>query len=233
MRWVPVAIASALCLVAGDGRAEDDQAAKDAAFERGAASDAAEAAKAGLPLPADTTAGLAAIQERRKPPPRWGLLLAGGFPEGLSASLVFRPVSEVRLYAGPMWNYVGWGAHAGVTVLPWQLGISPLLSLEAGRYFSADATFLAGSAGGVPSEIEPLLKHVSYDYAGLYAGFELGTRAGLSLTLRAGISYISMTANGTSTTNVSSNGTTAAVTFRDPNLRGTMPSVQLGVQTWF
>ncbi len=232
MRLV-VSIASALCLAAGAARADDDQAAKDRAFEQGAAADAAEGAKAGLPLPAATTAELGKIEERRKPPPRWGLLVAGGFPDGLSASAAFRPVSEIRLYAGPMWNYVGWGAHAGVTLVPWQVGVSPILSFEGGRYFSADATFLAGKAGGVPAEIEPLLRHVSYDYAAAYVGIEIGTRDGFSLSLRAGLSYLTMTAKGTATTSVTSGTTTAAVSFRDPNVRGTVPCVQLGVQTWF
>lgn len=232
MRCVPV-LACALCLVASGARADDDQAAKDAAFERGAAADAAAGQQAGLPLPTATKEELARIEERRKPPPRWGMSVQGAFPEGLGADLVFRPVSEVRLFAGPMWNYVGWGVQGGVTLIPWQMGISPLLSLEAGRYFSADATFLARRSGGVPAELEPLLKNVSYDYAALHAGIEIGTRDAFAFTVLAGLSYLSLTANGTSTTQVTTGGTTATVTFTDPRLRATMPSAKVGLLFWF
>ncbi len=231
---VPVLACAALWLAAAGARADDDQAARDAAFERAAAADAAEGQQAGLPPPASTTEELARIAERRKPPPRWGLLAGAGFPEGIAADLVFRPVSEVRLFAGPMWNWVGWGVQGGVTLIPWQMGVSPILSLEGGRYFSADATFLAGNAGGIPAEVEPLLRNVSYDYGSLRVGIEIGSRDAFAITVLAGLSYVSLTAHGTSTTTVTtSGGQTATVTFTDPHLRGTMPSVKAGVQFWF
>lgn len=173
-------------------------------------------------------------QAAKGAPPRWGLLAGAGFPEGIAADLVFRPVTEVRLFAGPMWNYVGWGVQGGVTLIPWQMGVSPILSLEAGRYFSADATFLAGKAGGVPAEIEPLLKHVAYDYASLRVGIEIGTRDAFAITVEAGLSYLSLTAKGTATTTADvGGGTVATVSFTDPHVRGTMPSVKAGVQLWF
>ncbi len=166
--------------------------------------------------------------------PRWGLVAGGGFPEGIAADAVFRPVSEVRLFAGPMWNYVGWGVQGGVTLIPWHLGVSPLLSLEAGRYFSADATFLAGKAGGVPADIEPLLRHVAYDYAALRVGVEIGTRDAFAITVEAGLSYVSLTAKGTATSLVDvGGGTIATVAFTDPHVRGTMPSAKAGVVFWF
>jgi hypothetical protein len=236
MRWFPVAVASAaLCLAAAPARGADPrQEEKDQAFERDAAVEAAQAKEAGVAVPAATTRELAAIEERRRQQRArpWGLVVEGGFPEGIAASLVYRPVSEVRLWAGPAWNYVGWGVQGGVTLVPWHLGVSPLLSLEAGRYFSADATFLAGSSG-VPAEVEPLLTNVSYDYAAAHVGIEIGTRDAFAISLRAGLAYVSMTANGTATSNVTSGGTTATVTFTDPHVRGTMPSVKLGVQLWF
>ncbi len=236
MRSVPVLACAALCLSAAAARADDDQAAKDAAFEHAAAVDAAAGREAGLPAPSSTTEELARIAERRKAPPRWGLLVGGGFPEGLAADVVFRPVTEVRLFAGPMWNWVGWGVQGGVTLIPWHVGVNPVLSLEGGRYFSADATFLAGNAGGVPVELEPLLRKVTYDYASLHVGIEIGTRDAFAITVLAGLSYVSLTANGTTTTTVTTGGSTpqtATVTFTDPHVRGTMPSVKAGVQFWF
>ncbi len=229
-------VALALCATALSARAgeKEEQEAKDREFERAAAADAAEGAKSGLGLPSGTKTELAAIERRRNDrPARWGLLLEGGFPEGAAASVVFRPVSEVRLWAGPAWNYVAFGMQAGVTLIPWQAGFSPILSLEAGRYFNADATFLANKASGVPPEVKPLLTNVSYDYAAAHVGFEIGTRDAFAISLRAGLSYVSLTANGTTTTTGSSGGSTATVTFTDPNLRGTIPSVKVGVQLWF
>jgi hypothetical protein len=174
------------------------------------------------------------VEAAKDAQPRWGLLAGAGFPEGIAADLVFRPVSGVRLFAGPMWNYVGWGVQGGLTLIPWQMGVSPILSLEAGRYFSADATFLAGKAGGVPAEIEPLLEDVSYDYASLRVGIEIGTRDAFAITVEAGLSYVALTAKGTATTRVDvGGGTVATVAFTDPHVRGTMPSVKAGVQLWF
>ncbi len=233
MRSVPALACAVLCAAAG-ARADDDLDAK----ERALAAEVAQAEAAGLPPPASTREELARIAEQKKAPPAWGLLAGAGFPEGIAADLVYRPVAEVRLFAGPMWNYVGWGLQGGVTVVPWHLGVNPLLSLEAGRYFSADATFLAGKAGGVPADVEPLLKHVSYDYASLHVGVEIGTRDAFAIEVLAGLSYVTLTAKGTATSQVTVNDangvpTAATVAFTDPRLRGTMPSVKVGVQLWF
>ena len=234
MRWIAVAVASALWLAAGAARA-DDQDAKDRDFERAAEVEASEAEKAGLAVPPGTTAELERIEERRKAKEAspWGLLVEGGFPEGLAASVVFRPVPEVRLWAGPAWNYLGWGVHGGVTVIPWHMGLSPFLSFGGGRFFSADATFLSGSSG-VPEEVEPLLSNVSYDFLNARVGIEIGTRDAFAITIAAGLSYVSLDAKGTTTTPVDmGGGTTATVTFTDPHLRGTIPSASVGVQLWF
>lgn len=167
-------------------------------------------------------------------PPRWGLDVEAGVPEGIAPSAVFRPVSAIRLWAGPAWNYVGWGVQGGVTLVPWHLGVSPLLSLEGGRYFSADASFLArSSSGGVPQELEPLLRNVSYDYAAAHVGIEIGARDGLAFSIRAGLAYVSATASGTATTNGTSAGGAYTLSFTDPHIRGTVPSVKLGMQLWF
>jgi hypothetical protein len=168
-----------------------------------------------------------------KQPPRWGLKIEGAFPEGLAASAVFRPVSEVRLWAGPAWNYVAWGVQGGVTLVPWHLGISPLLSLEAGRYMNADATFLAKTSSGIPQQVKPLLKNVSYDYAAAHLGIEIGTRDAFAISIAAGLAYVALTANGTTSTEGNVNGAPATVTFRDPHLHGTVPSAKLGLQLWF
>lgn len=239
MRSLAVALALALVAAAGPARAgeEDDQEGADRQLERDAAVEARDAAAAGLPLTASTSDQLADLEQRRaeaaKGPPRWGLLLDAGFPEGAAVSVVYRPVSEVRIFAGPAWNVVAFGVQAGVTVIPFHAGISPTLSLEGGRYFHADATFLARASSGVPPEVKPLLEDVSYDYAAVHLGIEIGTRDAFAISIRAGLAYVSLEAKGTATTTVDSGGSTTTITFTDPRVRGTMPSVKVGVQLWF
>jgi hypothetical protein len=226
MRLAFLALSLALAAPAlGEGVLDPAEAAARAA-------DAAAAEQAGLPLPPpspDDEARLEASREA-KSFPRWGLSVEAGFPEGAAVSLVYRPVSQVRLWAGPAWSVIAFGAQAGVTLVPWHLGLSPILSLEGGRYFSPDARFLARNASGVPEEIEPLLKDVSYDYAAAHVGLELGTRDAFALSLRVGLAYVAIDAKGRATSTDAS-GTT--VTFVDPRVRGTLPSVKLGLQLWF
>jgi hypothetical protein len=163
---------------------------------------------------------------------RLGLLVDAGFPEGGAVSVVYRPVPQIRLSAGPAWSVVAFGVQAGVTLVPWHLGISPVLSLEGGRYFAPDASFLARNSSGIPEEIEPLLHDVTYDYAALHVGIEIGTRDAFALSLRAGLARVWLEARGT-TTVTDSGGSGTIVTFSDPSLRGTLPSVKLGLQLWF
>lgn len=178
------------------------------------------------PTRAEEAAGL-----RGDAKPAWGLVVDAGFPEGGTVSLLFRPVPSVRFFAGPAWNWVGFGLQGGVAVAPWQLALTPVLSVEVGRYFSADASFLASESQGVPSEIAPLLDDVGYSYAAVHAGVEIGSQRGLVFSLRAGLSYLSLQARGTATVTDADTGT--VVQFTDPKVRGTVPSLKLGVLFWF
>lgn len=161
----------------------------------------------------------------------WGVLFDAGFPQGASASVVLRPVPSVRFWAGPAWNWIGFGLQGGVAVVPWHFALTPVLSAEAGRYFGSDVSFLASSSQGVPPEIAPLLEDVSYSYAAVHAGLEIGSQSGLVFSLRLGLSYLSAQARGTAT--VTDSGSGAVVQFTDPKIRGTVPSVKFGVLFWF
>lgn len=161
----------------------------------------------------------------------WGLLVDAGFPQGGSASAVFRPVPSVRVFAGPAWNWTGLGLQGGVAVAPWHFAVTPVLSAEVGRYFGSDVSFLADGSQGVPPEIAPLLEDVSYSYAAVHAGLELGSQSGIAFSLRLGLSYLSLQAKGTATVTDAGSGT--VVQFTDPRVRGTVPSVKLGVLYWF
>lgn len=165
--------------------------------------------------------------------PRFGLEVDAGAPEGLVLSALWRPVPYLRLWGGPNWNYAALGYHAGATVVPWAWAIAPTLSVEAGRYYSSDLTWLAKDSSGVPAALEPLLKDVGYTYASLQVGLELGSPRGLALSIRGGLSYVSLVAHGTATVNASGGATGARVELTDPHLRATFPSVKVGLQYWF
>ena len=82
--------------------------------------------------------------------------------------------------------------------------------------------------------MEPLLTNVSYDFLNARLGIEIGTRNAFAITIAAGLSYVSLDAKGTTTTQVDVGGrTTATVAFTDPHLRGTIPSASVGMQLWF
>lgn len=172
------------------------------------------------------TALLAHCAER--PLPRWGLAIGAGFPDFGTASLVFRPLAQVRLHAGPAWNYLGWGLHGGVTLVPWSAPIAPLLSFQAGRFFGSDLSFLARGEDG--AGMKPLLDEVVYSHASADVGIELGSPRGLSFSLRLGLSYVSVRTRGTAS-RTDEGGTVVALS--NPSLNATLPSLKLGFQRWF
>jgi len=166
------------------------------------------------------------------PPPRarrFGLLFDAGLPEGASLALAFRPVPAIRLWAGPTWNYVAWGVGGGAALIPWHWAVSPSLSVEAGHFFSANLSrFLSGS--GAPTEVLPLLRAVGYEYASVHLGVELGSQRGFAFSTQAGLSWIRVTAHGSSRTTQSGG---SDVYFEDPRVTAAVPSVKVGFHYFF
>lgn len=161
--------------------------------------------------------------------PRFGLSGSLGFPDGLVASGLFRPIDMLRLSAGGSWNYFGFGLQAGVDVKPFQWPIAPTLGVEAGHYFDADLTWLAAQDAGVPPELTPLLEKVGYSYATAHLGVEVGSSRRFVFFARAGISYLWTTINGAADA-VETTGTgTVRVRIEDPEFRATVPSVKAGI----
>lgn len=193
------------------------------------------AAEAALPLPPPPPPP--AVGRAADAPPRFGLMLEGGVPQGAALGLLYRPLPSIRLWAGPAWNYASFGLQGGAAFQPWRSFLSPVLSVEAGRYFSSDVSFLANGSSGVPEELEPLMDDVRYGYGAAHVGLELGSSRGLALSLRVGLAYVSVQAKGTARTTADTGagagGGTATVEFDDPRLRGTLPSVKLGLRYWF
>jgi hypothetical protein len=161
--------------------------------------------------------------------PRFGLSGSLGFPDGIVASGLFRPIDMLRLTAGGSWNYFGFGLQAGVDVKPLQWPIAPTLGVEAGHYFDADLTWLAAQDAGVPPELEPLLEKVGYSYATAHLGVEVGSSRRFVLFARAGISYLWTTVRGAADAVETSGTGTVRVRIEDPEFRATIPSVKAGI----
>ncbi len=215
-----LALAVAMLLASLPARSQEAQPAE------AAPAPAAEPAPAAAPTPAAEPAA-----HRAKGTSRFGLAMDAGVPEGASVALAYRPNSTLRFWVGPAWNYVAFGAQGGVAVVPWRFIVTPVFSAEAGRFFAADVSFLAKDRGGVPEGVRPLLENMSYWYGSAHVGIELGGQNSLALSILAGVSYVSLQANGTATMTDSTSG--AIVRFTDPRLRGTLPSVKVGLHFWF
>jgi hypothetical protein len=194
----------------------------------------AEARAAASPAPPETASedagdGSEAAATHRGLP-RWGLALGAGFPDFATASLMYRPVSRVRLFAGPAWNYVAWGVQGGVAVVPWSWPVSPVLSLEAGKFKRSDLGTLASSDGEDAAKVKPLLARVDYAYAAVDVGVEIGSPRGFAFSLKVGLSWVSVGTRGAATYATDGGST---VTLRDPAFRGTLGSAKMGFHYWF
>jgi hypothetical protein len=184
------------------------------------------------PQSATTAAASVATAPPVAPTPRaashFGMLLETGVPEGIAVGVTFRPVPSIRFWAGPAWNYLSFGGQLGVTVIPFQWALAPSLSVEGGRYFRADLTRVLRTGSGVPSDVEPLLKDVGYDYAAAHLGLELGSQRGFAFSLRAGLAYLRVKTHGRTQPTSSGAPGEPEVYFVDPSVNATVPSVKLG-----
>jgi hypothetical protein len=228
------ALAVVLAVLPAAGRAEEPTATPTAT-EASPGIDVAPEARARYDAEArgvDADAAVIAADETAAAPrlPRWGLALGGGFPDFAKASVMFRPVSRVRLFAGPAWNYFAWGVQGGVELVPWSWAVSPVLSLEAGKFMRSDLGTLVSSDGEDAAKMKPLLARVDYAYAALDLGVELGSPRGFAFSLKVGLSWVSLGASGAATYTSDSGST---VTLRDPAFRGTLGSAKIGFHYWF
>lgn len=188
----------------------------------------------GTPPPAEAQPAPAAVAPTPPseliPLPEWGVALESGFPEGLGLNVMYRPVPFARLWAGPAWNYAAFGLQGGAGLVLANWGVTPVLSVEAGRYFSSDVSRFLSSAGGVPDEMVPLLESLSMNYAAAMLGLEFGSPRAFSFAVRVGLARLSVKANGSGTI-TQDDGTT--IRFEDPRFAATMPALKLSFSYWF
>lgn len=167
------------------------------------------------------------------PFPRFGLSAAAGLPDGAVLSGLYRPLDWLRLSAGGSWNYFGWGLQGGAGVAPLHWPIDPTFNLEYGHYFDSDLSRFTSASAGVPAELQPLLRHVGYDYVSAQVGVEIGSSRRMAFFARAGLSLLWTTIHGTAETQRTSGGQNITVRITDPSVRATFPSLKLGVLYYF
>jgi hypothetical protein len=162
---------------------------------------------------------------------RFGLLLAPGLLERAKLSAVFLPVEAVRFFCGPAWNYVGWGMQGGLALTPWRWRVRPVFSGEGGRFSGANLSFLTGGSSGLLADLKPLLvRTMTYTFASVMAGLELGTYQHLTFSIDLGVSYFSVDARGPATRTASTSEVAAS---RNPLVQAMLPTVRLGLHRWF
>jgi hypothetical protein len=118
-------------------------------------------------------------------------MVDAGVPDGLTGSLVFRPLSRVAVHAGASHNSISPGVRAGVSLQPFLWVVRPSINAEAGHYFPGDANVALRRIGATDPEAEanPLLDEVGYSYANFHLGLEFG-RSRATFYIHAGFSAI-------------------------------------------
>lgn len=163
--------------------------------------------------------------------PRLGVMADAGAPDGANGSLVYRPFSWLRSYAGGGTNLISKGFRGGLTLVPF--GSGPSASIEAGHYFDGDANGLARRFAG-PTFGSPALERVGYDYANFHVGLDFGSRRA-TFFIHGGMSYVRATVHNMDQVVASAvgssdgNGTTEISFTKDPIVRAWLPSVKLGL----
>ncbi|MBI5070519.1 MAG: hypothetical protein HZB56_20005 [Deltaproteobacteria bacterium] len=230
-----------LCAAAAPARASEEAApapASDPAAPAPASAPDAAAAPAGAPegtaAPAVAPAVAAAANTPEGPPApapslfyggtRWGLQLTAGLPSGAALQVVFRPWKYLRASAGAGYNYLGMGVTGGVTLIPFHWYVTPTLGLEAGHFFTADASRFAGDGDAAA---RTLLGKVGYDYYSADLGIEFGSENRFVFFLRAGLSELRPTVGDVDAA-LKAGDPTLRIRTSQPTIKARIPAVRLG-----
>jgi hypothetical protein len=162
-----------------------------------------------------------------------GMQLDVGLPGAAGATIVYRPRGWVRVDGGLAYDYVGYGARAGVKVSPFLGTVTPTLGIDVGHFFTGDASELSSTTDPAKQE---LLKKAVYDFATAQLGIELGSQKWFSFYMRAGVSYVAATAQGDQLSVLLNNQLTDTMYVAkvgDAHLRAVLPSASLGFNVYF
>lgn len=177
---------------------------------------------------------LEATSHDKQHPPRFGLLLDAGIPDGLGASIVYRPIKLVRLHAGATHNFVAPGVRAGATLVPFHFFVTPTATVEAGHYFEGDANWIVRVLSDNPDFENATLKRVSYDYANGQLGLEFLSQNRFLIYVHAGVSYFRALAKDFQKS-IEEDGSSSGedVKASDPVIRIVGPSAKAGLIVYF
>src|SRR5262249_19642905 len=125
----------------------------------------------------------------------------------------------------------GVGAHAGVTLIPFNFWVTPTLTLEGGTQFRHDYRPLLSKFGidAINAPWAPVAAQFGYEYANAHLGLEFGSPRRFIFTLRGGISYLSTKLTGASGLASQLN----ELTLTDPSLRLTIPTIKIAFILYF
>jgi hypothetical protein len=186
-------------------------AALAASLSAGSAVAAPPAAAMRSTIDADHVADALAPRHRT-----FGLSMDVGVPDGAALGLSVRPkVDWLRLGASFTYNGMGPGFRGSLTLDPIRYPIAPTFTVEGGHAFP-------GQVPGVSNS--PAL---TYNYANLHLGLEVGNRETFRFFLRGGVSWLDLgTSNFQAMSGMSGLG--------DPSYKGWLaPSGKLGFATYF
>lgn len=119
-----------------------------------------------------------------------GAMVDAGVPSGAGVSLLYRPLSPLRVHAGVAHNGIAPGVAAGVTITTPGGVMRPTLTVEGGRFFEGDANGMYTYVAGAPDEGAP--ERFGYDFGSAHVGVELGT-SWFAWYLRGGVSAVRAT----------------------------------------
>jgi len=159
-----------------------------------------------------------------------GVTVDAGVPDGAGASLVYRPISRLRLHAGATHNFITTGVRAGVTLAPLRTWFSPTLNFDVGGYKEGDANPLIQMVSGDSSFHNDSFERVGYRYANAHLGLEFG-RERATFYIHAGASYIATQVHELDGS--SEDGSTMVTFTEDPNVRMYTVSARLGLIIYF
>lgn len=153
-------------------------------------------------------------------------MLDAGFPDGIGASAVARPIWFTRFYAGPTYNFIAPGLRLGGTVVPFHLVLTPTFTAEYGHAFRGNASKLVATLGTLDAAEKKVLGDVGYDYLSLQVGIETGSPRTFAWFVRAGLGWVWTRAHDFQAAARMKNPT---LTSTEPKIRVTVPTISAGV----
>ena len=156
---------------------------------------------------------------------QFGLLMDAGVPGGAGIAGMFRPWSVLRVEGGLNYNYLSVGLRGGLTLIPFEWGVTPTAHVEVGHFFEGDASSFTSDPGA-----KIALSHVPEDYLSASLGLEFGSQQRFVFFLRVGVTWIRTEARNIAQAVNADNttGSTTTKSARDIPLLLQVPTVSVG-----